>query len=132
MYCSYINFLTLFNQTVYTAGSLKNMNMNKYLSFPLVNKYMNHKKGHNICQSCNFRILLHKCIKVTRKISVGIRQHERSHSVTSDFEYLWKHHQSQACLFEDWGRENVAVTVFTNGKFLAIINSSFYLSCFLQ
>lgn len=88
MFCNHINHLYFLHQTVYTAGSLKNMNMNKYLSFPLVNKYMNHKKGQDICQSCKFRILLHKCIKVTCKISVGIRQHERGLPVTSDSEYL--------------------------------------------
>lgn len=64
---------------------------------------MNHEKGQVIHQSCKFRILLHKCIKVICKISMGIRQHKRGLPVTPDSEYLWKHHQSQACLFEDWG-----------------------------
>lgn len=62
---------------------------------------MNHKKGQEIHQSCKFRILLQKRIKVICKISVGIRQHKRGLPVTSDSECLWKHHQSQACLFED-------------------------------
>lgn len=64
---------------------------------------MKHKNGQYICRSWKFRILLHKCIKVICKISVGIRQHRRGLPVTSDSEYLWKHHQSQVCLFEAWG-----------------------------
>lgn len=103
----------------------------RYLSFPLVDKQMNHKKGKDTHQSHKFRILLPKWIKVICQTSVGRRQHKRSLPVTSDSEYLQKYHQSQACLFEDWGG-NVAGTVFTNGKFLAMINSSFHLSCFLQ
>lgn len=41
---------------------------------------MNHKNGQDIHQSCKFRILLHKCIRVICVISVGIRQHKRSSS----------------------------------------------------
>lgn len=61
---------------------------------------MNHKKGQYIAQFSKFRILLHKCVKVVCKITMGTRQHRRGLPVTSDSEYLWKHHQSQVCLFD--------------------------------